>query len=52
MHSYSRHYIDVSGQLHLKGKSPRYPLGKRLSGPRRRSSRGTYLLTPWCKILF
>jgi hypothetical protein len=37
-------YLEVSGQLQapaalLPGKSPRYPLDKRLGGPRRRSGR-------------
>jgi hypothetical protein len=37
--------MEVSGQLHapaalLTGKSPRYPLDKKLGGPQSRSERG------------
>jgi hypothetical protein len=37
--------MEVSGQLHapavlLKGKSPRYPLDRRLDGPQNRSGHG------------
>jgi hypothetical protein len=40
-----RHYTEVSGQLHApaalpQGKSPWYPLDKRLGGPQSRSGRG------------
>jgi hypothetical protein len=40
--SLPRHYMEVNGQLHAPtalplGKSPRYPLDRKLSGPRSRS---------------
>jgi hypothetical protein len=40
-----RHYMEVSGQLHApaalpQGKSPWYPLDKRLGGPQSRSGLG------------
>jgi hypothetical protein len=43
-HSGSRRYMEVSGQIHApaalpQGKSPRYPLYKRLGGPQSRSGR-------------
>jgi len=37
--------MEVSGQLHLQGKSPWYPLDRRLSGPQNRSGRGGPTLT-------
>jgi hypothetical protein len=44
-HSWSRHQMEVSGQLHdtaalFQGKSPRYPLDRRLGGPQSCSGRG------------
>jgi len=32
--------MNVSGQLHLQGKSPSYPLDTWLGGPQRRSGHG------------
>jgi hypothetical protein len=42
--SWPRHYLEVSGQLHAPaalppGKSPRYPLDRRMGGPQSRSGR-------------
>jgi hypothetical protein len=42
--SWPRHYLEMSGQLDapaalLQAKEPRYPLGRRLGGPQRRSER-------------
>jgi hypothetical protein len=45
MHFWTRHYMEMSGQLHApaalpQGKSPWYPLDRRLGGPLRPSGHG------------
>jgi hypothetical protein len=36
---WSRHYFELSSQLHAPPLYPRYPLGRRLGGPQSRSGR-------------
>jgi hypothetical protein len=39
-YSWPRHWLEVSGYLHARGKGPWYPLQRRLGGPQNRSRRG------------